>query len=84
VFLKPSPIRLDSQGISIGYDPLGGKFIGIIGEYILYQDIAISTAPMEWLRWLKKNNKYRWNRIKNYNKRKSIPFAEKVKKIMKE
>lgn len=42
VFLKPSPIRFDKGGISIGVDPLGGKFIGIIGEYIPYQEIAIS------------------------------------------
>lgn len=42
VFLKPSPIRFDKEGISIGGDPLGGKFIGIIGEYIPYQEFAIS------------------------------------------
>ncbi|MBA7652924.1 hypothetical protein ES703_60763 [subsurface metagenome] len=43
VFLKPSPIRYDEKGISIGGDKLGGKFIGIIGEYIPYREIAIST-----------------------------------------
>lgn len=43
VFLKPSPIRFDEGGISIGGDPLGGKFIGIIGEYITYHEVAIST-----------------------------------------
>ncbi len=43
VFLKPSPIRFDEKGISIGGDPLGGKFIGIVGEYIPYQEVAIST-----------------------------------------
>lgn len=43
VFLKPSPIRFDEKGISIGGDPLGGKFIGIIGEYIPYREVAIST-----------------------------------------
>ncbi len=37
---------------------------------------------MEWFRWLKKNEPYRWNRIKNYNKRKRTPIAKKVKKIM--
>ena len=42
VFLKPSPIRFDEKGISIGGDQLGGKFIGIIGEYIPYTEIAIS------------------------------------------
>jgi hypothetical protein len=43
VFLKPSPIRFDQGGISIGGDQLGGKFVGIIGEYIPYQEVAIST-----------------------------------------
>jgi len=43
VFLKPSLIRFDRKGISIGGDPLGGKFVGIVGEYIPYQEIAIST-----------------------------------------
>lgn len=43
VFLKPSPIRFDERGISIGGDQLGGKFIGIIGEYIPYREVAIST-----------------------------------------
>jgi len=44
VFLKPSPIRYDEEGkgISIGGDKLGGKFIGIIGEYIPYREIARS------------------------------------------
>lgn len=43
VFLKPSPIRFDEGAISIGGDKLGGKFIGIIGEYLPYQEVAIST-----------------------------------------
>lgn len=43
VFLKPSPIRFDENVISIGGDRLGGRFIGIIGEYIPYQEVAIST-----------------------------------------
>ncbi len=42
VFLKPSPIRFDEQTISIGRDQLGGKFVGIIGEYIPYEEVAIS------------------------------------------
>lgn len=47
VFLKPSPIRFDEKGgISVGGDPLGGKFIGVIGEYIPYQEVAISTQTM--------------------------------------
>lgn len=42
VFLKPSAIRFDSKGISIGGDPLGGKFIGILGSYLAYQEVAVS------------------------------------------
>jgi hypothetical protein len=42
VFLKPSPIRFGKEGVSIGGDQLGGKFIGIIGEYLPYQEVAIS------------------------------------------
>jgi hypothetical protein len=44
VFLKPSLIRFDEKGsIAIGADPLGGKFIGVVGEYISYKEVAIST-----------------------------------------
>lgn len=44
VFLKPSPIRFDDVGnISIGGDPLSGKFIGIISGYLPYQEVAVST-----------------------------------------
>jgi hypothetical protein len=43
VFLKPSPIRFEEGNISIGNDQLGGKFLGIIGEYIPYQEVAISV-----------------------------------------
>lgn len=42
VFLKPSPIRFDQNRIALGGDPLGGKFIGIIGEYVPYQEVAVS------------------------------------------
>lgn len=43
VFLKPSPIRFDKAGVTIGGDELGGKFIGIVGAYLPYQEIAVST-----------------------------------------
>ena len=44
VFLMPSPIRFDdSEKINIGGDMLGGKFIGVIGEYLPYQETAISV-----------------------------------------
>ncbi|MFA5500027.1 MAG: serine protease [Candidatus Omnitrophota bacterium] len=43
VFLKPSPIRFYKGGITMGKDFLGGTFIGIIGEYIPYQEVAVSA-----------------------------------------
>ena len=42
VFLKHSLIRFDKSGIQLGGDELGGKFIGIIGEYVTYKEIAYS------------------------------------------
>lgn len=43
VFTKPSPITFSKDGISIGGDQTGGKFIGIIGRYIPYREVAISA-----------------------------------------
>lgn len=36
---------------------------------------------MEWLRWLKQNDPYRWNRIIKYNYRKKSSIASKIQKI---
>jgi len=38
-------------------------------------------ALMEWLRWLKKNEPYRWGRITKYNYGKKNDIARKVQKI---
>lgn len=44
VFLKPSFIRSDNPGVvNLGGDPYANKFIGVIGEYLPYQEIAISV-----------------------------------------
>lgn len=43
VFLKPSPIGFDGRSITIGSDPLGGKFIGVIGAYLPYREVAVSV-----------------------------------------
>lgn len=46
VFLKATPIKFtEGTGvtISVGEDPLGGKFIGVIGSYLPYREVAIST-----------------------------------------
>ncbi|HEX78834.1 MAG TPA: trypsin-like peptidase domain-containing protein [Dehalococcoidia bacterium] len=42
VFVKPSPITFTEKGYAIGKDEIGGKFIGIIGEYIPYTEVARS------------------------------------------
>jgi len=42
VFLKTSTIRFDNNTINLGSDELGDRFIGIIGAYIPYEDVAIS------------------------------------------
>lgn len=42
LFLKSSFKRYDSNTINIGGDPIGGKFLGIVGAYLPYRDIAIS------------------------------------------
>lgn len=43
VFLRPLPIRFDEHADSCDTDPLGGRLIGIIGQYLPYQQIAIMT-----------------------------------------
>lgn len=43
VFLKPSPVRFDENSISIGMSNLDGTFIGIVGNYITYQEVAVSV-----------------------------------------
>lgn len=46
VFLKPS-IRAYKGAIHLGGDPLAGKFIGLVGEYVPYRDIAISAQTKQ-------------------------------------
>ncbi len=40
-----------------------------------------NKPPMEWLRWLKKNDPYRWGRIRDYNYGRKNPIAKKVHKV---
>lgn len=42
VFIKPSPAIFIQGGTAIG-DPNACQFVGIIGEYLPYQELAIST-----------------------------------------
>lgn len=43
VFLRPSSMRFDDNNIAPGGDNLGGTFIGIVGNYITYQEMAVSV-----------------------------------------
>lgn len=40
-----------------------------------------SKALMQWLRYIKKNNPYKWRRIREYNRGKKNPIAKKVQKV---
>lgn len=43
VFIKPSVSRYDKDGNwKLGGDSIGGKFLGIVGEYLPYVDVAFS------------------------------------------
>jgi hypothetical protein len=42
VFLKPTAVTYTDQGISIGGDQKGSRFIGVIGAYIPYREYARS------------------------------------------
>jgi hypothetical protein len=42
VFIKPSPATFVEGGTAIG-DPRACQFVGVIGEYLPYQEVAIST-----------------------------------------
>jgi hypothetical protein len=42
VFLRPSALSFDEKAFHIGGFQYGGKFVGIIGEYVPYQEVAVS------------------------------------------
>jgi hypothetical protein len=42
VFVKPSATRFGPQGITVGGDTLAFRFVGVIGSYIPYRDVAVS------------------------------------------
>jgi len=43
VFLKPSAMTVGERLGSANTAPMGGRFVGIIGEYISYQELAVSA-----------------------------------------
>jgi hypothetical protein len=43
VFVKPSPLRLVEHRIEVGGDIHGGMLAGVIGAYLPYRDVAVST-----------------------------------------
>jgi len=42
VFIKPVPFSFNESGMVIGSNPHNNKLIGLIGEYVPYQDVAYS------------------------------------------
>jgi hypothetical protein len=46
VFLRPVPARYGSHGLQLG-DPLALRFVGVIGSYIPYNDVAVSLQTKE-------------------------------------
>lgn len=47
------------------------------------QSKGVKTV-LSWLRWLKKNDQYRWRRIFNFNQRKRNPIAVTVRRVYEE
>jgi hypothetical protein len=43
VFVRPSRVRPDIGRITVGEDSLDGKFVGVIGSYVPYREVAISA-----------------------------------------
>lgn len=43
VFLTPSAINYGEDNFSLGGDGLGGKFVGVVGAYVPYKEVAISS-----------------------------------------
>lgn len=42
VFLTPSPVSYTGENLSLGGQGLGGKFIGVVGSYLPYEEVAVS------------------------------------------
>lgn len=40
-----------------------------------------NKAFMDWLRWLKENDKYRWDRVEAFHKGKRNDISKKVQKV---
>ena len=47
VFFKPRAFSFTSAGLKMGRDPLNNHFIGIIGSYVPFKDIAYSRQTGE-------------------------------------
>lgn len=43
VFLKHAAVRFEGASVLISGDPIGGKFVGLVGEYVPYQETAFSA-----------------------------------------
>jgi hypothetical protein len=42
VFVRPTGTRFTRRGFALGSDPIAFRFVGVVGEYIPYIDVAVS------------------------------------------
>ncbi len=43
VFIRPEPVSFGTGGVRLGGSELNGRFIGVVGQYIPYQELAVSA-----------------------------------------
>lgn len=85
VFIKPDVGRLGDKGFTIGSDPVGGKFIGIIGAYVPYREIAFSAQTKQPRIMFEENTGLSqvWPVVLINEIIESVPFKEQISKIRK-
>ena len=85
VFIKPDAVRLGDKGFIIGSDPIGGKFVGIIGAYIPYQEMAFSVQTKRPRIMFEENTGLSrvWPAVLINEIIESVPFKDQLSKIPK-
>jgi hypothetical protein len=85
VFIKPDAVRFGDKGFTIGSDPIGGKFIGIIGAYIPYREMAFSIQTKQPRIMFEENTGLSqvWPVVLINEIIESVPFKDQLSKIRK-
>jgi hypothetical protein len=85
VFIKPDAVRLGDHGIIIGNDPIAAKFVGIIGQYVPYQEIAFSLQTKRSRVMFEENTGLSrvWPVVLINEIIESVPFKEQLSRILK-